>query len=170
MKRVLLAGVLLFSAQYALGGIGSGEKSKVKTVPIYVTVLSPSCTVNGVNDATVDISFNGMQSDAINGKNYARRVDYNIHCEEPNGTQLRMLFMGAGASFDSALVATSHPDLGFRIKTSTGGVENIDLHKWHSFVYPGQIPELFVVPVKKAGSTINPGVFTGTTVMVLAYL
>ncbi|MGL5387399.1 MAG: fimbrial protein [Serratia sp. (in: enterobacteria)] len=135
------------------------------TVNFSVTVIDPPpCKINDGNDVSVNFGTDVLIT-RVNGENYKQPVPYNLTCvPEPSSNALKLQFTGQAAGFDSAL-ATSNSNLGIKL---LHGDTVLPINSWLNFTWPAA-PEINAVLVKRPGSTLSPGVFSGVATMLVLY-
>lgn len=153
--------LLLFTGVFLLPTVALANT----TVNFSVTVIDPPpCKINDGNDVSVDFGTEVLIT-RVNGENYKKPVPYNLTCvPEPSSNALKMQFSGQAAGFDSAL-ATSNSNLGIKLLQ---GDTVLPVNSWLNFTWP-TTPQINAVLVKRPGSTLSPGAFTGVATMVVHY-
>lgn len=130
-----------------------------------ILVEPPPCKINDGKDIEVD--FQNIGSNKIDGTNYSRRIDYRLSCEaNTHGWQMQMkLSSGNIADFDKTAIQTDVKNFAIKIYLNGTPYEinsavNID---------PDAPPVLDAVPVKKAGSTLTESPFNASATLSVEY-
>ncbi|HHQ6559265.1 TPA: fimbrial protein [Serratia fonticola] len=159
MTRTMTA-LLLTSALMGVVCTAQAENGEAK-MNFHGTLRDPPlCTITDSNDGSqIDVNFGEQVGiSKVDGENYRQRLGYKIECDKAVGGSwaLTLSLDGTPAGFNPDLLATEQPDLGIRIylgdKTFVPGssLEKIDSHT---------PPELWAVPVKRPGATLDEGYF-----------
>ena len=127
-------------------------------------IAPPPCVINA--GSTLDVPFgNDLLTSRVDGVNYRRGVPYTVTCESPFSNAMTLEFKGAGAAFDSRVLATRKADLG--VKLFVNGAD-WSLNTAVNFTYPN-FPIVQAVPVKRAGSRLTGGAFDAAATLVVEY-
>lgn len=111
-------------------------------------VQPPNCTIS--NGKTIEITFQDVFVDDINGSNYEQTVPYSITCDtavrDPS-MEMKLSWSGTQSDFDDASVSTDISGLAIRLKQAGQSFKlNTAL-----VVNETALPVLTAVPVKKSG-------------------
>lgn len=139
------------------------------SLTVKVTImLSPPCTINGNNPIEVD--FGEILTTQVDGVSNRRKIEYSLDC--PSGqllkNALKMQIQGSTIALNNATPALAVPgkaNFGIQLQQET---TPLSLNTWINFTYPN-IPTLYAVPVKQAGSTLVTGEFTASSTMKVDY-
>lgn len=166
MKNSLVYTVLMMGVAYQ----SQAETLKVgdqgTKVAISATIIAPPpCKVNDNNK--IEIDFEKVGVNRIDGINYKKKIDYQVSCEDPGEMrQLAMKVSGAAASFDAKLLKTTSTGLAIKFENESG---QISLNTPVNFIY-GQTPELYAVLVKDSTVKLTSGDFTSSATLKIDYL
>ncbi|HAJ0706657.1 TPA: fimbrial protein [Escherichia coli] len=111
-------------------------------------VQPPNCTIS--NAQTIEITFQDVFVDDINGSNYEQTVPYSITCDtavrDPS-MEMTLSWSGTQSDFDDAAVSSNITGLGIQLKQAGQRFRiNTPL-----VVNETDLPVLTAVPVKKSG-------------------
>ncbi|NXZ85348.1 fimbrial protein [Serratia fonticola] len=123
----------------------------------------PPCLVN--NDRDIDVPFDRIGVNSVDGKNNRRKVDYELDCKAGPAWSMVLTLNGPVASFELATLQTNIANLG--IKLYQNG-EPFELGKPIA-VDPLNPPLLEAVPVKKPGTELTEGTFEVTATLLADY-
>lgn len=127
-------------------------------------IAPPPCVINA--GSTLDVPFgNDLLTSRVDGVNYRRGVPYTVTCDSPFSNAMTLELKGAGAAFDSRVLATRKADLG--VKLFVNGAD-WSLNTAVNFTYPN-FPIVQAVPVKRAGSRLTGGAFDAAATLVVEY-
>ena len=159
LLKLVLAGMALLATEAEATGTVNANFT------VSVTVLSrPPCEFNGGSNVLVDFG-NEVLITRVDGVNYTQPIPYNLTClPAPPTNALKLQFRGAAAGFDSALT-TSNPNLGIRLMN---GSAPLAPGAWLNFTWPNT-PAINAVLVKRPGTTLTPGEFTGAATLLVDY-
>ncbi len=111
-------------------------------------VQPPNCTIS--DGETIELTFQDVNIDDINGSNYEQIVPYRITCDTPVRDpllEMTLSWSGTQSDFDDAAVSTDIAGLGIRLKQAGQSFKlNTPL-----VVDKTALPALTAVPVKKSG-------------------
>ncbi|HBA9566829.1 TPA: fimbrial protein [Escherichia coli] len=111
-------------------------------------VQPPNCTIS--DGETIELTFQDVNIDDINGSNYEQTVPYRITCDTPVRDpllEMTLSWSGTQSDFDDAAVSTDIAGLGIRLKQAGQSFKlNTPL-----VVDETALPALTAVPVKKSG-------------------
>lgn len=149
-----------------------GADSKIGPVMLYGILQDPPpCTIN--NGGDIDVNFGdkvGVES--VDGVNYRMPLDYRISCTENRSTSvnigLKLTLKGVASGFDGNAIHTNINDLGIRIYVNNGKGD-IVFEPGKTVKITDGIPQLFAVPVKKAGAILPEGHFEATATLAVEY-
>ncbi|UNX72890.1 fimbrial protein [Klebsiella aerogenes] len=116
-------------------------------------VAPPPCEVN--NGSTIDVPFNEIGIDSVDGINHRRDVPYTLSCNADPKWSMTLTLSGPVSSFDTATLQTNVDALG--IKVYINGLP-FELDKPFP-VDIAALPRIEAVPVKSPGSTLSEQVF-----------
>lgn len=149
--------VLLLLSQLSYG-------ANTATLKVSLTVIAPpACIINDNNN--IEINFGDVMTTNIDGVNYRMPLDYSLSCDESSRNAMQLIVSGVGAKFDDSVLETSNPGLGIIIQNETS---KANINQWIKFDYPKK-PALWVVPVKDPSIELEPGLFTATATIKVAY-
>ncbi|OAD98027.1 fimbrial protein [Pantoea sp. OXWO6B1] len=126
-------------------------------------INTPDCHIN--NGETIQVEFNNVGVNKVNGVNYAKKIDYTISCDGDVDENLYLSMDGEGVSWDAAAVKTSSDNLAIEIRRDGQPFvlgTRIKLE-------PGKLPELIAVPVKKSGNSLASGEFSAGATLIASY-
>lgn len=129
-------------------------------------VAGPKCTIDNGN--TIDVNFNNILIEKIDGSNYSQPVPYTITCDSTyrDGSMAMTLTLnGTAVAFNSAAIATSVDGLGIELRQNNtpftvGSTMTIN---------ESSPPTLTAVPVKKSGGTLPEGGFEAWATLQVDY-
>lgn len=124
----------------------------------------PPCTISSGN--TLEIDFEDVGVNNIDGLNYLERVNFSITCSA--GTlpwEMVLTVRGVATAFDPAAVQSSVVDLGIRLLQDGNPFDLNTL----LVINPTTPPILEAVPVKRPGVSFNPGGFNATATLLAQY-
>ncbi len=127
--------------------------------------VPPLCSVN--NGQVIDVDFGERVGiNKVDGKNYLKTVNYEIHCE-PGGRGLDMgLRINAdAAAYDNSVLQTNHADLGIRLLLA-GQPLALNHRKVIDAANP---PLLQAVPVGRPGAVLTEGAFRAAATLLVDY-
>lgn len=159
MKRVVIYQVVSVLAMLATISFAQA----ITSVTVNVTVILPPCVIN--DDHPIEVEFGEVMTTRVDGVNYRMPIDYTLDCGDASTNSLKLQVQGNSASFDSSVLQTSVEGLGIRIQN---GTTTLPMNEGLNFVYPEK-PVLWVVPVKKVGTTLPAGEFTAVSTMKVDY-
>ncbi|MCE0491340.1 fimbrial protein [Pantoea sp. Mb-10] len=143
-----------------------GYAEPSKTVRLTVTIINPTCDLNGGRPISVNFG-NQLYTTQIDGIQYKKTIPFTLSCANATATALRLKLSGSGSSFDSTLLSTNNSNLGIRLIKDTN--TSVPINAWINFIYPHS-PNLYAVPVKKSGSTLQPGGFNGNATLIVEFV
>lgn len=150
-------------AMIFLLGLQSNEFRAETLIKVNIIIEASPCIVNdGVN---IEVNFNGLFDGNINGINYLRTMDYSLKCNHNITNAMKLQIMGAPVSFDGSALQTNIQDFGIAFRVNKIPLK---INEWVKFSYP-HLPEIQVVPVKKAGRVLPKGKFRAVGVLMIAY-
>lgn len=129
------------------------------------TLIDPlSCVINGSKSMTADFG-NMVMTDKVDGVNYMQKIKYEVNCTGNAHNAFKMQLYGAATDFDPMAIRTTNKNLGVAIYD---GTKKIGVQDWFTFTYP-TLPDLKMVPVKRAGVTLESGEISGYVTMYIDY-
>lgn len=150
--------ILCFSSIYSYAETLAGNTN----LKITVNVLESTCILN--DNKSINMIFDNIESNLINGRRYSQNIVYKFDC--PNrSANMKIQVAGTSYSSGSPFLDTTLSNLGmyFTINDKTMAV-----NQWYDFIYPN-LPIINVAPIQ-AGPTIVPtGHFTATGILVVYY-
>ena len=123
----------------------------------------PPCMVNNGND--IDVPFDRIGINTVDGINHRRQVDYVLDCTAGPAWSMMLTLIGPPAVFGQATLQTNITNLG--IKLYQNG-KPFDLSTPIA-IDPKNPPQLEAVPVKKPGSELTEGAFEVTATLLADY-
>lgn len=133
------------------------------TVTIKITVVELPCVIN--DDRPIAVEFGDVMTTRVDGDNYKMPVNYTLSCPGTPSNAMKLQVKGTGAAFDATVLQTNQTGLGIELRQGSG---KLAVNSWLNFTYPNK-PELWAVPVKKAGTTLTGGEFSAGATMALDY-
>ena len=128
-----------------------------------VTVVAPSCIINGNTQIAVDFGAD-VDITRLGEAGYkSTPIDFTLACNAPGGYSLTV--QGTGVAFDGSVLATDKQNLGIEI--THDGVR-FPLNTRLSFTYPN-IPALQAQPVVSRTGSPSVGEFSATATMRVNY-
>lgn len=129
-------------------------------------VAGPKCTIDNGN--TIDVNFNNVLIEKINGSNYSQPVPYTITCDSAyrdDSMAMTLTLSGTAVAFNNAAIATSVDGLGIELR------QNNTPFKVGSTLTINEAsrPTLTAVPVKKSGATLKEGGFEAWATLQVDY-
>ncbi|EDV0260568.1 fimbrial protein [Salmonella enterica subsp. salamae] len=130
-------------------------------------VMPPTCTIS--NDETIEVDFDAVLIDRIDGRNYLQEVPYTITCDSTvrdDAMSMTLTLTGAQSSFDTAAVNTNVSGLGVQFQQSgkpfvVGSTITINEQSK---------PVLKAVPVKQNGAELREQAFEAWATLQVGYL
>ncbi|MEY0304742.1 fimbrial protein [Providencia manganoxydans] len=169
MKGLMRRRVWLCAITLGLSGVFSMMSQAVPvSFEVRFTVELKTCDVN--NNQTIEVDFEDMIINNIDGVAYERPIPYSVHCDDAvNGTSLNLFFEdNTGANFTAGgyqLLRTDRAGLGLLVKQNGNPFSfNSEL----PFTY-GNEPTLTVVPVKNENVGLDDGKFTASALLTVEY-
>lgn len=155
----------LLNVAIGLAWVFTAGVSAQTTVNFTVNVISaPPCQFNGGNNVAVSFG-NEVLTTRVDGVNYQQPVPYNLTCSPaPPVNALKLQFRGTDAGFDSS-IQTNNGNLGIRLMN---GNNPLPPNTWVNFTWPN-IPVINAVPVKRPGSDLAGGAFSGAATLMVDY-
>jgi len=161
-RRAAVMGILaLFSAQ--AGSVNIGQ------VTVKVTILAPPpCIING--NAPIEVDFGDVLTTRVDGVNYRKPIEYGLECpaDQLLKNALRLQIQGSGITLGGPTTVLAVPgvaDFGIQLQEGTTA---LGVNTWLNFNYPA-VPDLYAVPVMKAGATLTTGAFSASSTMKVEY-
>ncbi|AHE61478.1 fimbrial protein [Escherichia albertii] len=126
----------------------------------------PACTVSANN--TIDVLFQDVIIDNINGVNFRQDVPYTITCDSASRNSawvMTLTWTGSQTDFDNAAVQTNVTGLGIQLQ------QNGQPFRWNTplTIDTTNLPTLKAVPVKKNGAVLNDGDFSAYATLQVDY-
>lgn len=118
-----------------------------------ILVEPPPCEVD--NGATIDVPFNEIGVDSVDGINHRRKVPYTLNCQADPQWSMTLTLSGPVAAFDNATLQTNVEALGIKVYINGAAFE---LDKPVA-VDAANLPQIEAVPVKRPGATLNESAF-----------
>jgi type 1 fimbria pilin len=119
----------------------------------------PPCQVN--NDTNIDVPFDKIGVNTIDGVNHRQKVNYVLNCTADPAWSMVLTLLGPAAAFERATLQTNIAELGIKLYQNGQPFElnapiNID---------PQHPPLLEAVPVKKPDAELKEGPFEVTATL-----
>ncbi|MFS2224410.1 fimbrial protein [Pantoea sp. B65] len=147
----------------------SGQAAPQQPITLRVALSVPACEIN--QGQAIDVDFgNDVYTSQVNGDNYKKTIGFSLNCDSSSPTAMRLRFEGHGASFDSGVLSTTIRDLGIRLLLGSGAGAPLRLGSWVNFERSGAMPILQAVLVKRPGSTLSAGAFSGAATLVVEHV
>ncbi len=124
----------------------------------------PPCTIDSGN--SIDIDFDKVRIQRVDGVNYRKNVPYAIHCAA--GTlpwELKLSIKGTATTFEPSALQSSTVDTGIKI-LQHGLPFQLNTPLGINLSAP---PLLEAIPVKRPGASLQPGAFTATATLLAEY-
>lgn len=138
--------------------------SNVANVTVKVTVIAtPPCVVN--DNKVIEVEFGDVSTTQVDGQNYRMPVNYSLDCNVDANNALKLQVQGNAAAFDGKLLQTDTAGLAIKLQ-KVGG--DLPINTWLNFNYPNK-QELWAVPIKEDGVTLQAGEFNAAATMRLDY-
>ncbi len=152
------------SALLALFALGYGT-SALANLTFDGTLNEPApCTIN--SGSNIEIDFDDVGVNKVDGQNYRKAVNYTITCNA--GTlpwQMMLSVRGAATTFESTALQSSVADLGIRLLQNGVPMElNTQLP-----ITPATPPVLEAVPIKRSGTSLQPGGFSASATLLAEF-
>ena len=124
----------------------------------------PPCTISNGNN--IDIEFNEIGVNSIDGVNHRKKLNYTINCSPTNlSWRLWLKVEGSVADFDPTAIQTDNPDLGIKVlRNNIGFYINQKLS-----ILLTDPPTIEVIPVKRPNAILDGGDFRATAVLLAYY-
>ncbi|MGG7955209.1 fimbrial protein [Klebsiella aerogenes] len=113
----------------------------------------PPCEVD--NGATIDVPFNEIGIESVDGVNHRREVPYTLNCHAGPQWSMTLTLSGPPAVFDRATLQTNVEALGIKMYINGSAFE---LDKPVA-VDATNLPRIEAVPVKRPGATLSEKAF-----------
>jgi type 1 fimbria pilin len=123
----------------------------------------PPCLVN--NDKDIDVPFDRIGVNSVDGVKHRRQVDYVLDCTAGPAWSMVLTLLGPVAAFEPATLQTNIANLGIKIYQNG---EPFELGTPIA-VDPLNPPLLEAVPVKKPGTELTDGTFEVTATLLADY-
>lgn len=159
INRVIncLSGMLLVGWSFTVGATGEMTFSGLLVEP-------PPCLVD--NGASIDVSFDEVGVDTVDGINHRREVPYTLNCNASSDWRLTLTLSGNQvASFDTATLQTDVGDLGIKVYIN-GAVFELDTPVTIDI---NNLPFIEAVPVKRPGAILSEGAFSASATLRAEY-
>ncbi|WP_426506275.1 fimbrial protein [Serratia proteamaculans] len=143
---------------------GAAQAVEQTTVTVTVTIITPTCEVNGNNLIEVDFGSDVLTT-RIDGSYKKTPVPYSVECKNAPSTAMKLWIEGTGAAFDGKVLRTNQTDFG--IAFLNAGIA-LPINSWLKFTYP-KLPTLEAVPVKRNGAKLTGGAFSSGATMKVEY-
>lgn len=167
MINPIATAVALFLILFSTEVIALTPQQQV-TLNIRGRILEPApCLITGSgSNGLISIEFgDNVRTDYIDGVNYAKSIEYSIHCTSNYNNALAIKIIGTPAEFGQGLLVTSVDNLAIKFNNSSTG---FPVNTFLNFVYPS-IPKLFAVPVVHPGIELRGQPFNATAIMQVYY-
>lgn len=119
----------------------------------------PPCQVN--NDQIIDVPFNKISVNAVDGVQHRQIVGYTLECIASADRAITLTLIGEPALFERATVLTNVSGLGIKVYQDD---KEFELDKPIT-IDPKSPPILAAVPVKKLGTVLKGGAFKATATL-----
>lgn len=158
-------------AAVVLGGIWSGLPAQADNMSFHGRLIEQApCTVNDNED--VQVEFGDVQVRLVDGVAYEHTVELVMKCGVGEIIKVVLTHIGTATSFNPAAVQTNIADFGIQLSVLNNNSGPLNVGS-SVVTHPGDgTPThimLTVVPVKKAGATLQTGVFNGVSTLRLDY-
>lgn len=165
ITRLLATGLLTCAGLVAASTAPAVAGTEAEVTFHGTLIEAPPCVVNDGKPVVVDFG-NEVMTTRIDGTEYRKRIDFTLDCSAsaPGMQQLR-ISGGPLTGFDPQALAGDQP--GFGVALYEGSQRYVP-GTWMPLTDPG-IPELYAVPVKQDGVTLNGGAFSILASLVVAY-
>lgn len=152
------------SAFFTLCALGFGPDAMANLSFRGTLVEPPPCTIS--SGSTIDINFNYVGINAVDGVNYRQPLSYTINCAaSPLPWRMMLTVQGTATTFDPAAVQTSAADMGVRLlRDGVAFTLNTPIS-----INPSSPPVLQAVPVKRLGGSLASGGFTASATLLAYY-
>ncbi|MFV8979236.1 fimbrial protein [Serratia fonticola] len=126
-------------------------------------VEPPPCHIN--DKGNMNVHFDKVGVNKINGVNYQQSIDYILTCEDTPGWKMALKLTGEAAVFSDGTIQSNVAGLGIKV---TINEQPMELNE--SFVISAaNLPRLKAVPVKDIGAVLNEGPFTASATLLAQY-
>lgn len=131
-----------------------------------VVIAKPKCEINGGKD--IGVFFGELNTKDIDGVNYGKRqIPYQVICNgDTSGSNgfMKVTLQGGAPGFGEGLLRTDNNDLAIKLLLRNN--QQLKLNEWLNFTYP-DMPELYAVPIKRSGTTLRGGDFSGSATLLV---
>lgn len=128
------------------------------------TLIDPTpCYINDKQD--MNVHFDKVGVNKVNGVNYLQPIDYVVTCEETPGWTMVLRLTGDAATFSDGTIQTDVAGLGIKITIND---QPMDLNE-NFVISPANLPKLKAVPVKQPGTVLTEGRFTASATLLATY-
>lgn len=133
----------------------------VKIIEVSGVIVAPPCQIN--NDNPVDVAFNDLVIEQIDGVRFAQAVPVNITCPGSFGGDLDLKVSASIASFNSDAIATNNENLGIKLMLDGNVIKLNTLQEinWREPI------ALQAIPIKHVSNSLNAGAFTATATLMV---
>ncbi|WP_299998421.1 fimbrial protein [uncultured Cedecea sp.] len=146
--------------------------SNIARVTVKVKIITPPpCTIN--DNQPIEVDFGDVLTTRVDGVNYRKPIEYRLVCpaDQLIKNTLKLQIQGPGINLGGGTTALAVPkvaDFGIQLQHETAA---LGVNTWLNFTYTdiNDTPNLYAVPVKRAGSTLAPGEFTASSTMTVEY-
>ncbi|EEG83322.1 fimbrial protein [Proteus sp. G2665] len=152
---ILLTPFLLI---FSLNAIGTGNM-----VFSGLLIEPPPCIVN--NGTVIDIPFNEISVDSVDGVNHIQQVPYTLSCIPDSKWDLKLTLSGPKATFDSGTLQTNVDALGIKVYINSEVFE-LDTP---IVVDAANLPRIDAVPIRRPGSTLTEQAFSVSATLQAEY-
>jgi type 1 fimbria pilin len=119
----------------------------------------PPCQVN--NDTNIDVPFDKIGINTIDGVNHRQKVNYVLNCTADPAWSMVLTLIGPAAAFERATLQTNIAELGIKLYQNGQPFElNVPIN-----IDPQNPPLLEAVPIKKPGAELREGPFEVTATL-----
>ncbi|MGJ3356042.1 fimbrial protein [Providencia sp. Je.9.19] len=159
-----MMGVLALLPVWAAGNIAQ--------VTVKVTIIAPPpCIIN--NNNPIEVDFGDVLTTRVDGVNYRKPIEYQLVCpaDQLIKNTLKLQIEGQGINLGGTTTVLAVPgvaDFGIQLQHEMAA---LGVNTWLNFTYTdtNATPNLYAVPVKRAGSTLDPGEFQASSTMTVQY-
>ncbi|MGF6191338.1 fimbrial protein [Serratia sp. 2723] len=158
-------GVKVFCGLLAAMPLVVGAVTQIVEIKVEVSV--PPCTING--GQAVEIDFGKIGVSKVDGENYQQPFELIYECAGAS-TDMLLRYLGVVTTFDNAAVQSNIPQLGIRLQQQKSGTMTpFDVGSTLAIPSSQKSSQFIAMPVKKAGVTLQEGIFTAGATLQLEY-
>lgn len=144
------------------------QANNMANITLKVDIIAPPpCVIN--NNQPIEVDFGEVLTTRVDGSNYRKPINYNLTCDNEvlvkNTLKIQVQGNSTNLGTMTTVLSTDHNDLGIELQH---GNTPLAINHWLSFTYP-DTPKLWAVPVMKAGTALETGVFTAASILKIDY-